>query len=158
LITGDKIVRTQNTLAYCGLICSDCPAYIATQSDKWDALERVAVEWRELLGMPGITADDVACDGCLTRGGHLWINCADCAVRTCAIGRGVDNCGHCPDYACDRLEAVFRHIETVDISAEDAQDPRATLDAVRRSLKDRGRSPAPGRANRHQNNCVKEET
>ncbi len=33
-------------IAYCGLVCSDCPAYIATQAGDDDALERVAAQWR----------------------------------------------------------------------------------------------------------------
>jgi hypothetical protein len=121
-------------IAYCGLVCSDCEAYVATQADDQAALEGVAAEWRELFGMPGIAADDVACDGCLARDGRLWVHCADCAVRACALARGVVNCGRCPDYACERLEAVFDYVESVDISAEDVQSPQDVLDEIHRLL------------------------
>ncbi len=38
---GEKII------AYCGGVCTDCPAYVATQTDDREALEKVAAEWRE---------------------------------------------------------------------------------------------------------------
>jgi hypothetical protein len=34
-------------IAYCGLVCTDCPAYIATQADDRVALERVAAQRTE---------------------------------------------------------------------------------------------------------------
>lgn len=50
------------TIAYCGLICSECPAYVATQADDWEALERTAAQWRKQFNEPSITADSVVCD------------------------------------------------------------------------------------------------
>ncbi len=117
-------------IACCGLVCSVCPAYVATRSGERDALKRVAAEWRELFGMPDIAADDVACDGCLARDGRLWAHCADCAVRTCAMRRSVTNCGHCPDYACEKLEVVFDYVESAQVPADDFQDPRSVLDEI----------------------------
>ena len=46
----DKIV------AYCGLVCTGCPAYVATQADDRAALEKVAAEWRKAFNSPEITA------------------------------------------------------------------------------------------------------
>jgi hypothetical protein len=138
MVNGEG-VNVKEIIACCGLACSACPAYVATQSGERDVLERVAAEWRELFGLPDITADDVACDGCLVRDGRLWVHCADCVVRICAMGRGVVNCGHCPDYACDKLEAVFDYIDSAQVPAEDAQDPRAVLDDIRRVTISTGR-------------------
>ena len=44
-------------IAYCGLVCSDCAAYAATQSNDPAALERVAAQWREEFSSPEITAE-----------------------------------------------------------------------------------------------------
>lgn len=41
-------------IAYCGLVCTDCAAYKATQANDQAALEKVAAEWREQFN-PGIT-------------------------------------------------------------------------------------------------------
>jgi hypothetical protein len=113
----DKII------AYCGIVCSDCPAYVATQADDQAALERVAAQWREEFNAPDITVESVICDGCLD-GGRKCGHCADCEIRACGVARGVANCAHCPDYVCEKLEGFFGFVP----------DARAVLDEVRRSL------------------------
>ena len=30
-------------------------------------------------------------------------------IRACALERGVVNCAHCADYACDKLRAFWAH-------------------------------------------------
>jgi hypothetical protein len=115
----DKIV------AYCGLVCTGCPAYVATQADDRAALEKVAAEWRQALNSPEITADSIICDGCLaTNGGRLSGYCSTCQIRACAMERDVVNCAHCADYACEKLEGFFSH----------APDAKATLDGLRAAL------------------------
>ena len=112
-------------VAYCGLVCSDCPAYVATQSNDAAALERVAAQWREEFDSPDITADSILCDGCLgTNGGRRIDYCATCQIRACALERGVVNCAYCADYACAKLEGFFAQ----------AADARAVLDDIRRRL------------------------
>ena len=96
----DKII------AYCGLVCSDCPAYIATQANDPDALERVARQWREEYNAPDTTVESVVCDGCLGDG-RKSAYCPQCDIRACGVSRGVANCGYCPDYACEKLERFF---------------------------------------------------
>jgi hypothetical protein len=114
----DKIV------AYCGLVCTDCPAYIATQADDRTALERVAAQWREEYSAPDITVESVICDGCLGSDGHKCSHCADCKIRACGVARGVVNCAHCADYACEKLEGFFGFVP----------DARAVLDEVRHNV------------------------
>jgi hypothetical protein len=112
-------------VAYCGLVCTNCPAYTATQADDRAALERVAAEWREAFNAPQITADSIVCDGCLGHnGGRLSGYCLECQIRACGVERGVVNCAHCADYACEKLEGFFGH----------AEEARAVLDEVRRGL------------------------
>ena len=97
-------------IAYCGLVCSECPAYIATQNDDQEALEKVAAQWRKMFNAPEITADSVICDGCLgTNGGRLSGYGSMCEIRACARERGVVNCAHCAEYACDKLKGFFGH-------------------------------------------------
>lgn len=110
-------------VAYCGLVCSDCPAFIATQADDRAALERVAAQWREEFDAPNITVDSVICDGCLD-GGRKCSHCFECEVRACGLERGVLNCAHCDDYACEKLEGFFGFVP----------DARAILDGIRAEL------------------------
>jgi hypothetical protein len=110
-------------VAVCGLICSDCPAYVATQADDRAALERVAAEWRQAYNAPNITVESVICDGCLD-GERKCGHCAECNIRACGVARGVANCAHCPDYGCEKLQGFFGFVPQA----------RATLDEIRRSL------------------------
>ena len=110
-------------IAYCGLVCTDCPAYVATQADDREALERVAAQWRKEYNAPTITVESVICDGCLGESGHKCSHCAECKIRACAVARGVANCAHCADYACETLEGFFGFVP----------DARETLDEVRRA-------------------------
>ena len=114
----DKII------AYCGLVCTDCPAYIATQADDRAALERVAAQWREEFNAPNISVESVICDGCLTDEGRKCGHCFECEVRACGVEQGVANCAHCDKYACDKLETFFGF----------APDARVTLDGIRARL------------------------
>ena len=111
-------------VAYCGLVCTDCPAYVATQANDRDALERVAAQWREEYNAPGITVESVICDGCLADDGRQCSHCGECEIRACGVGRGVLNCAHCADYACEKLEGFFGFVP----------DARAVLDEIRRGL------------------------
>jgi hypothetical protein len=111
-------------VAYCGLVCTDCPAFVATQDDDQEALERVAAQWREEYNAPDITVDSVICGGCVTdderKCGHWY----GCEIRACGASRGVANCAYCDDYACERLEGFFGFVP----------DAREVLDGVRSPL------------------------
>jgi hypothetical protein len=108
-------------IAYCGLVCTDCPAYIATQANDWAALERVAAQWREEFNAPNLTAETVLCGGCLTDVGHKFGHCLECKIRACAMERTVLNCAYCQDYACDTLQEFFGFVP----------DARTLLDGLR---------------------------
>ena len=111
-------------IAYCGLTCTNCPAYIATQANDQAAMEQVAAQWREEFDAPGITAESVVCDGCLTAEGRKFSHCFECKIRACAMARGVLNCAHCADYSCEKLESFFGFVP----------EAQVVLDRVRQSL------------------------
>ena len=108
-------------IAFCGLVCSECPAYVATQADDLAAKERVAAQWREKSNNPSIDVIAVTCDSCLAFDGRLGADCYECDIRACGVARGVANCGRCPDYACDKLERFFGSVPAA----------RAALDEIR---------------------------
>ncbi len=35
------------------------------------------------------------------------LDCGTCEIRACGLERGVVNCAHCADYACEKLEVFF---------------------------------------------------
>jgi len=114
---------TDRIVAYCGLVCSDCEAYVATQADDQAALEQVATKWREEYNAPGITVDDVLCDGCLT-GEQKCSHCAECNIRACGVARGEANCAHCDEYPCEQLASFFDIVPPA----------RTVLDGIRKDL------------------------
>jgi hypothetical protein len=96
-------------IGYCGLVCTECPAYIATKANDAAAIEETAKLWAEAYGAP-ITADGVWCDGCLSAGPRLCAHCDECDVRACAVDRGVLNCAHCDDYGCEIITAFTTNV------------------------------------------------
>ena len=90
-------------LAFCGLDCAECPAYIATQANDEEARKKTAEKWSKEYG-PVFTAEDCICDGCLpVPGGRIGTYCGDCPMRTCNIQKGLAHCAQCGDYPCDNL-------------------------------------------------------
>jgi len=114
----------ERMVAFCGLVCTDCEAYTATQADDLAAKEHVAARWRQEYNAPKIDAAYVTCDGCLAFAGRLGGHCAECEIRTCGVAHRVANCAHCPEYVCQRLTAFFGFVPSA----------RATLDEIRQSL------------------------
>ena len=51
----------------CGLTCSECSAYIATQANDAEGIARTIEEWRVQHG-GDFKPEDVWCDGCMTDG------------------------------------------------------------------------------------------
>jgi hypothetical protein len=109
-------------IAYCGLDCAECPAYIHTQANDMVELTKLAVQWSEQF-KSDIKPEDCLCDGCTSDGRHGGY-CAQCEVRACAVERGVKNCAHCADYACDKLTGFW----------EMAPQAKANLEAVRAAM------------------------
>jgi len=93
-------------LAYCGLSCAQCPAYLATQNDDSELRIRTAKEWSS--DEFTVTPEDLDCDGCSTTEGKLWSWCNQCTVRVCASERQVTTCAACPDYGCETLESFLQ--------------------------------------------------
>ncbi len=107
-------------IAACGLDCAQCEAYIATQANDLLALERVAEKWSKEFNAPGLTAETIQCDGCMTEGRKIG-HCSECKMRLCAIERGLANCAACPDYACETLAGFLQSVPQA----------KANLDALR---------------------------
>lgn len=114
-------MTAERMVAYCGLVCTDCPAFIATRDSNEELLRRTAERWSQ-PGRP-VKPEDIRCDGCLGLGHRMTTFCRVCRVRRCAVGNGLANCGWCDDYPCALLEEHWRFI-----GAE--EEARPVLDAV----------------------------
>jgi hypothetical protein len=110
-------------VAFCGLICTDCGAFIATQENDDAKRREVAEAWSKAFGHE-IKPEDINCDGCLTVDGRHINYCSICEIRKCGMERGVENCAHCVDYACEKLTKSF----------DETSEARKTLEEIRQQL------------------------
>ncbi len=92
--------------AYCGLNCIECGAYEATQNDDDEKRSEVATIWSKMF-KADIRPEHINCDGCQAKDGRLFSHCEVCEIRTCGMEKKVDNCGHCDEYPCGKLDFVF---------------------------------------------------
>jgi len=98
----------QINIAPCGLICSKCDAFRATQANDPAMLERVAEHWRKLNNCDDIKAEFIPCDGCMNDCGRKSFYCQNmCELRACAIKNGVQVCSECKSFPCDILKAFL---------------------------------------------------
>ncbi len=91
-------------IAYCGLNCTQCPSYIATQKDDDKLREKTAAFYAREYGFD-LKPEDINCDGCMVDEGRLIGYCNTCKVRACGKEKGVENCAHCSDLPCAKLDA-----------------------------------------------------
>jgi hypothetical protein len=121
-------------IAFRGVTCSDCPAFIATQADDRGALERVLTQWRAYLDATHITLADIVCEGCQTEGGRLNGYRRQCSIRPCAEGRGVPTGAHGEEYACAELGRLLTMCHRREGFFGFSRMARTTLDAIRTDL------------------------
>ncbi len=95
-------------IAYCGLKCSECSAYLATQNDSDEEREKVAKMWGKLFKTE-FKKEDVSCDGC-HENSQLSVHCKVCPVRLCGKEKEVETCAHCDDYMCETLDGLLNMI------------------------------------------------
>ena len=101
--------KEKEMIAYCGIKCSECPAYIATQKND-DALRaETAKKWSEMF-KSDIKASDINCDGCPSDSPRLFSYCATCEIRKCAREKKLATCAACPEYSCQKLDAFLTQV------------------------------------------------
>lgn len=93
-------------VAYCGLDCSTCEAYIATQENDDSKRKQVAENWSKMFSAQ-IKPEEINCNGC--HSDLLFSHCKVCEIRKCGKVRKLSTCGECEDYSCDRLKEIHDH-------------------------------------------------
>ena len=111
-------------IGFCGIVCTDCQAYIVTQTGDDEARKKIAEGWSS-EEYP-VKPEEISCDGCLPIGKRLFKFCTDCVVRTCGLEKKVENCGHCDEYICEKLSGLWTKLEI--------EKGKEVLDEVRKGL------------------------
>jgi hypothetical protein len=120
---GDDVKKEKKKkiIAKCGIVCSECPAYIATQKND-DALRaETAKKWSEQF-KSDIKPADINCDSCQSDSPRLFSYCAICEIRKCAREKKVATCAACPEYSCKKLDAFLANVP----------EARKTLETLRK--------------------------
>jgi hypothetical protein len=113
----------EQQIAYCGIICTECPTYIATQNGDDEKRKETAEKWTAEY-KHDIKPEDINCDGCLSEGDKVFIYGTVCEIRQCGREKKVVNCAYCGDYVCEKLGKFF----------EAAPKLKANLDEIRKGL------------------------
>lgn len=88
--------------AYCGIVCTDCEAFIVTQQNDNAKRKELAKVWSKQFGRE-IKPEEINCDGCLSFDGRHIGYCNVCEIRKCGMERNVENCAYCVEYKCEKL-------------------------------------------------------
>ena len=92
-------------IAYFGLNCAECPAYLATLSGYEYYKGKIAQEWSKIYDAD-ISPDDINCMGCKSRKGVHFSHCYECSIRLCAAERNINSCADCAEYVCVDLQEL----------------------------------------------------
>ena len=97
----------KDMIAYCGLDCETCAAYLATVHDDQALREKTARLWAELNHAP-ILPEHINCLGCRTSGVKTVFCEQLCEIRKCAREKGAATCGDCGELdRCQTVGAIF---------------------------------------------------
>lgn len=115
----------EKMVAFCGIVCTDCRAFIATQRNDRELKKEVAKAWS--TEQETLKPEDIDCDGCLASGPRLLKFCGTCEVRRCGYERSVENCAYCREYPCLKLTTLWKSVFE--------SNPKAVLDEIRKGLR-----------------------
>ena len=115
----------EKMIAFCGMTCSECRTFIATQRNDRELRKEVAKSWS--TETETLKPEDMDCAGCLATEGRLFKFCATCEVRRCGYEKGVENCAYCREFPCVKLTSLWE--------SEGATKAKATLEGVRKKLR-----------------------
>jgi len=109
-------------IAYCGIVCTECPAFEATQKNDDTKRKKVAEMWSKQYKMT-VKPEDINCDGCNLESKRLIGYGNICEIRKCGQAKGVKNCAYCDEYGCEKLIKFFAM----------APHAKASLEKIRKS-------------------------
>ena len=102
-------VVMKNNIAYCGLDCEKCDAYIATKNNDNALRQKVAKLWSELNGV-SITPDMINCEGCRADGVKTPFCESLCRIRQCGLEKKYNTCGDCAQLEnCEKVGMIIKN-------------------------------------------------
>ena len=100
--------KMRRTIAFSGLDCEKCDAYIATKTDDQALREKTAKLWAELNHAP-ILPEHINCEGCRMDGAKTVFCSTLCEIRKCVTSKGFNTCGNCPEKdICPKVAPIWQ--------------------------------------------------
>jgi hypothetical protein len=121
----------EKRIAFCGIKCNECPAFLATQENDDLKRKEVAEMWSKEF-QASFHPEDINCDGCVTGQERLFSHCRVCETRKCGREKQLKNCAYCDEYICSKLNELFRTIP----------QGKAVLDEIKKDLLLSNRRPS----------------
>jgi len=105
-------------IAYCGICCSDCPAFIATVRNDNNERKKIAEQWSKEYKSE-IKPEDINCDGCVSATNRHIGHWDECEIRKCGQEKSLKNCAHCDDFDCKKLNKFLEMVPEAKTNLED---------------------------------------
>ena len=105
-------------IAFCGINCDHCPAFLATQKDDDDERRKVAELWSKQYNA-NLKPEDIKCNGCISKVEPFFSHCNVCEIRKCGQERNLENCALCDDYACEKLNKLLEIVPEAKLTLEE---------------------------------------
>ena len=86
----------------CGIMCAECPMYIATEKDDETMKKDLALEYS--FGGVKFYPKDICCHGCLTVSADHNKFGKNCEIRKCCKVHGIRLCAECKEFPCEKTE------------------------------------------------------
>lgn len=98
-------------MSACGVICSDCAAFLA--ASKGLSFQKEAADaWCRIYGFQ-TDPEKMSCGGCAGSDEQVFHTSLGCAARRCCLSKGFNSCAECPTDSCDLLARAQSNWDTV---------------------------------------------
>ena len=93
----------EKSIAFCGLVCSQCPVYIATKTNNEELKEKLAIEYS--TDTFEFVKEDMNCTGCHSVVGVNEKMRKECLMRKCGMHKSISHCAECNEYPCQYINS-----------------------------------------------------
>jgi len=106
----------ERMIGICGLSCITCPIYIETQKDDDQERKKITAQWSTDEFTLG--PKDINCEGCLIEEEKLSKFAKACEVRDCGFEKNFENCAHCDEYPCEKLNKLWQMFDASEVQRQ----------------------------------------
>lgn len=109
------MTKLPNEISYCGMDCSTCRDFLATQANNQEELQQIADHWSSVEHITfTVTVEDVMCDGCRANKRRSFHCPEDCKIRSCCIENSFDSCIECEKYPCHNQNSLMDQLPDIE--------------------------------------------